>query len=247
MKSVSIVIPAYIRNQYLFQLTHECLSGVEKSHGTNNCEIILVDDGSDKKWIELLKRLHSSVIFIHNDKNLGFAKTINNGIRNAKNEWILLLNNDVQILQGDWLVRLVNTTEQLNYDISAPKQSILNETYNYILDIDRHKYKEDKCFSYPVGWATLIRRQVFEEVGLYPENFGIGFWEDVAFAYIIKNKYPKFKIGIIEGIDKIKLFHKEHQTFKAENINLFEQYNKNREIFLDIIVNKKQLDLPKLK
>jgi GT2 family glycosyltransferase len=246
MKNISIVIPAYIRQQQLFQMTHSCLVGVEQSHGINNCEIILVDDGSDKKWIDLLKKLHPLVNFIHSDRNYGFAKAVNAGIRNSKNEWIVLLNNDIQILQNDWLVRLINAAELYNYDIVSPKQSILDETYNYILDIDRHKYREDKCFSYPVGWCLGVKKKVFETAGILPEDFGIGFWEDTAWSYVVKNKYPQFKIGIIDGIDKIKLLHKEHQTFKTENIDLLEQYNKNRKMFLEMMLGKKEMILPKL-
>jgi len=246
MNNVSIVIPAYIKKQYIFELTNKCLDGISKTNGINMCEVILVDDGSDIKYINFLKKMYSFVKFISHNQNLGFAQAVNTGIKNSKYELILLLNNDVQILENDWLVRFVNASQQYSYDISSPKQSMLDEKFNYIEDARRNKYSEDKCFCYPVGWCLLVKKQVFKEVGLLPLNFGIGFWEDTAWAYIIKNNYPQFKIGIIEGIDKAKLLHVEHQTFRAENIDISEQYSKNRKIFLEIIQNKKLPILPKI-
>mgnify|MGYP001571892669 FL=1 len=243
MKNVSIVIPVYITKNNIFQLTNKCLSGITTSHGINQCEVILVDDGSDQKYIGFLKKIYPFVKFIHNDKNLGFAAAVNAGIKSAKYDSILLLNNDVEILNSEWLVRLVNATNEFGWDISSPKQSWLNEQYEYVPDANRHKYKEEKCFCYPVGWCVLVKKSVFEKIGIFPTDFGVGFWEDTAWAYEAK-KY--FKIGIVDGLNGKYLLHKEHQTFKAENINILEQYKKNREIFLKFIKGDLTLNFPKL-
>lgn len=245
MKPVSIVVPVFIRNQHTFKLTNELLSGLLKTHGINNVEIFVVDDGSDQKWINALKKLYPTMInFLHHDKNQGFAAAVNTGIRASKSEWVLLLNNDVQIIQQDWLTYFLNETKRLDLSVAAPKESWLDNNWQYIPDAHRHCCHPN--FKYPVGWALLIKREIFKIVGLIPQDFSNGFWEDTLWSFEVKNNHPNFKIGIIDGIDRIKLFHKEHQTFHAENINIAEQYRKNRELFLEFVNGKRKIELPKL-
>ena len=245
MTPVSIVVPVFIRNQTTFKFTVDVLSGLSKTHGINDAEIFIVDDGSDQKWISALKKLYpNNVKFLHHEVNKGFAAAVNTGIRASKKEWVLLLNNDVQILQFDWLIRFIGETEKMQFSIAAPKESWLDSNWQYIPDTHRHCCQP--AFKYPVGWALLIKREVFQEAGLIPGGFASGFWEDSLWAWIVQNKYPKFKIGIVSEIDRIKLFHKEHQTFRAENIDISAQYEKNRELFLEFISGKKKIELPKL-
>jgi len=79
------------------------------------------------------------------------------------------------------------------------------------------------CWSY-------IPDQDYDEVGLIPEDFGKGFWEDVLFSY--RSKQSGFKLGITE---KTGVQHLYHATFKAEGFDLAKEYQNKREIFLDII------------
>lgn len=245
IKNVSIIIPAYIIKADVFKLTKNLLDNLFfKTKHINNCEIILVDDGSNINFIIFLRRFFSKLKIISNGKNLGFAAAVNAGIRESKNDLILLLNNDVEILESGWLVNLINGMNYFKADIVAPKQSMLDDKYEYIPDVKIKQYIKEKYFTYPVGWCLLVKRDVFSKVGLLPLNFGIGFWEDTAWFFNIKNNYPDIKIHIVEHIYKNQINHIEHATFKSLNINITEQYNHNRKIFLDIISGKIQLNLP---
>jgi glycosyltransferase involved in cell wall biosynthesis len=246
MKKVSIIIPALIKNHNIFMMTKELLDGLFKTKGIADCEIILIDDGSDPKFVKSLGKMFKQIKIIGNKKNLGFAKSINNGIRASKNDLILLLNNDIRILEKGWLKNLINGMEYFGWDIASPKQSILDNKCDYVPDIERKFYKEEKLFCYPVGWCLLVKRKVFEEVGLLPVNFGIGFWEDTAWFFMIKNKFKHIKYGIVENIDKIQIQHAEHTTFRAEGIDISEQYKRNRKIFIEWVRGEKRLNVPKL-
>lgn len=248
MANLSIVVPVYITpKNTMFGPTVEFLSNLLfKTKGIGEHEIVLVNDGSDDKYMQIIKKRFGRLKIISNATNMGFAKAINNGVNNCIGEKILLLNNDIEILESGWLVNLLNGMEHFGADIVAPKQSMLDKDYEYIPDAKRSYYKSKKCFCYPVGWCLLINKKVFRDVGLLPINFGIGFWEDTAWIYTVINKYPQFSIHIIDGIDKVQIRHKEHQTFKSLGIDINSQYIKNRDIFIKGITGKILFEMPKL-
>jgi len=220
MKKVSIVIPVY--NQ--MKVTIDCLRDLVKTYGVET-EIIVVDDGSKEPISKAIPKLFPQVKVLTNEKNLGFAKTVNRGIREAQHNLICLLNNDIRLPNPKWLSTMVQSMDE--FDMTAPAGGRMDSNWNY--QPGEAKTRAER-FSYLVGWCLLVKREVFDKVGLMPENFGRGFFEDVLFSH--RAKGAGFKLGITEGTNVQHLYH---TTFKAEGFNLAEEYNKKREIFLDII------------
>jgi len=60
-------------------------------------EIILVDNASNDRSIEYVKKSFRSVKIIENGRNLGFAEGNNVGLRSAEGDYIVVLNNDTQV------------------------------------------------------------------------------------------------------------------------------------------------------
>lgn len=87
----SIIIPTI--NQVT--LVDQCISTFKKYHNKREYEIIVVDDGSTKAVKEKLKKLESIDRLILNNENLGFSKSINKGISNARGDIVILCNNDI--------------------------------------------------------------------------------------------------------------------------------------------------------
>ncbi len=109
-KLISIIVLTF--NQ--LETTKQCVDSLIK-YTQNPYELIFVDNGSTdgtKKWIEEFGRLHTdfNCRTIFNKKNLGFAKANNQGIRIAKSDHIVLLNNDTILTEG-WLSGLINCAE----------------------------------------------------------------------------------------------------------------------------------------
>jgi O-antigen biosynthesis protein len=50
------------------------------------------------------------VTVIHNTRNLGFPRAINQGLREARGEYLVLLNNDA-VVTDDWLEQLIELAE----------------------------------------------------------------------------------------------------------------------------------------
>ncbi len=85
------------------QLLKSCLESIVNSQPSNvQIEIIIVDNGSSDGSREYLKKIVNGQSFgvIFNDRNLGFAKAVNQAIDIAKGKHVLLLNPDARIQAG---------------------------------------------------------------------------------------------------------------------------------------------------
>lgn len=222
--NVSVVIPVY--NQ--LKVTLDCLRDLINTYGVS-IEIIVVDDGSKEKISAVVPRLFPQVKLIRSEENCGFAPTVNKGIRAASHDKICLLNNDIRLPNPKWLKIMVESLQ--DFDLTAPAGGRMDSDWNY--QPGEATRRGDK-FAYLVGWCLLVKRDVFDTVGLIPEDFGHGFFEDVLFSY--RAKKAGFKLGITEGTGVQHLYH---TTFKAEGYDLAKEYNEKRTIFLDIIRKKK--------
>lgn len=76
-------------------------------------EVLLVDNGSTDNSLEIAGKYEVKIIA--NKENLGFAKGINQGIKESKGEFILPLNNDV-VLDKEYienLVKIINSDNKI--------------------------------------------------------------------------------------------------------------------------------------
>lgn len=102
------------------------------NHQSLVTEIIVVDNGSTDKPVEMVKSLpttnHQSPItlrLITNEENLGFAKGNNIGIKEAKGEYIMLLNSDTIVKEGA-IEKLLETFTKQADNVGAISPLLLN-------------------------------------------------------------------------------------------------------------------------
>ncbi len=93
---VSIIIINY----NTFQLTCNCISSVIEKTTSINYEIILVDNASTECDAEKFKTLFPKIKLVKSETNIGFSKGNNLGIKNAKGDFILLLNSDTKLMEN---------------------------------------------------------------------------------------------------------------------------------------------------
>ena len=78
-------------------------------------EIVIVDNGSDEATHAVLEGLAADgddVRIVYNGRNLGFGGGMNVGMRHARGDVVVLLNNDVVVTQG-WLEDMVGASAAL--------------------------------------------------------------------------------------------------------------------------------------
>lgn len=90
---VSIVVANWQGEQYLAR----CLSSLQISARRSGFpfEIIVVDDASSDRSLQIIRDSFPSVRLVPNRENQGFARTINRGARAARGPVLLLANNDI--------------------------------------------------------------------------------------------------------------------------------------------------------
>ena len=92
---VSVIILNWNGKNYI----RSCLDKVLLQN-YSNMEIIVVDNASDDGSAELIRRSYPSVDLVENKQNLGFGGGNNIGIRRAKGDYVLILNNDAELDEG---------------------------------------------------------------------------------------------------------------------------------------------------
>jgi len=90
---LSIVIVSYNVRHYLDQ----CLASVQKALAGIEAEVFVVDNASADDTMTCLPPRYPWVTFIANDENLGFARANNVAIRQARGQYVLLLNPDTTV------------------------------------------------------------------------------------------------------------------------------------------------------
>ncbi|MCX7884025.1 MAG: glycosyltransferase, partial [Caloramator sp.] len=96
---VTIIIPNYNN----IELLKKTLNSIYKYY--NDIKTIVVDNNS-KEDVQKIIKCFKNVEFIKLDKNYGFAKAVNEGIKSSDSEFVVLLNNDVEVEKG-WLENLL--------------------------------------------------------------------------------------------------------------------------------------------
>lgn len=153
-------------------------------------EVIIVDNASGKEDVIKLDLSDEYVSLIRNDKNLGFAGGNNVGIRQAKGEYILLLNNDT-VVAPDFMTHMVHTFETYpKVGAVSPKIRYFDQpdTIQYAgfsemnpftmrmhaigyQEKDEGQYNTPRYTPFAHGCAMMVPRAVIEEVGEMPETY----------------------------------------------------------------------------
>ena len=188
---VSIVILTFNQLEY----TIKCVESIEK-HTPEPYEIIFVDNGSSDGTRDYLKgyaKNHDNVVLILNDENKGFAGGNNQGIAQAKGNYIVLLNNDV-VVTDHWLERLIAHLEihpdigmvgPMSNAVSGP-QLVPNVSYGDNMKA-MQRFARDFTAGYAgksaeimrlVGFCLLIKKEVIDVIGGLDENYVSGNYED---------------------------------------------------------------------
>lgn len=197
------------------KITEECLNSIKKQT-FKNYEIILVDNASTDGSLEYLKKKFPKISLIQNKENYGYAKGNNIGIKKAKGEWILILNNDI-ILDKNFLKELdkhKNKADILgtkNYFYDKPKiiwaiGSKFNKftmRANLIANKMQDSKEIDKMkIDHAVGSVMLVNKKVFEKAGHLNEDYFV-YFEETEFQ--LRAQEHGFKIS---WIPSAKLWHK---------------------------------------
>lgn len=185
------------------QLTRQCIDSVHKNT-SGPFEIIAVDNGSKKQEIEELREMLKSGkigLLIENGENIGFAAANNQGIRQAKGDYIFLLNNDTLVPKG-WLKKLVSHAESdktigivgTNLIASKEDKSVYGGAYVGISGSVKHRGTQGKNSEVEQvgGAAFFFKRKLFDSIGELDEGFSPIYFEET--DYCARARKAGFKV-----------------------------------------------------
>lgn len=179
--------------------TIACLDSINKLQINGlNTKVILVDNGSKlKAQSAKLKTTAQNSKLITNDKNLGFAAGVNIGIRETlkdkQTDFVLILNNDT-ILPPNFLQELLKNpvditapvikfqwNEKWKYDFGGKIDWNIGRTYHLESNSLAMKQFNHETIDYVSGCCMLIKREVFDKIGLFDEKYFF-YFEDADFC-----------------------------------------------------------------
>ena len=234
--SVSIIIPVFNK----IELTLQCLNSLNEINSQNIFEVIVVDNNSTDGTNEILNKVKDSLKYelkiIQNSSNLGFAKANNIGIKSAKYDNILFLNNDT-IAEIDFLNKPVEILNSKNIGavgikLLYPDRLIQhaglafggNKLAQHIFNFYPSHYPPanfSKEVSAITGACFFIKKSLFEKLGGFDEAF-INGQEDIDLCMKIKSLGLKIWYSPDAWI-----YHLESQS-----ANRLEKAFQNRQLFL---------------
>lgn len=187
--SVSIIVVTYNN----LALTAQCLESLARNTCWPEYQVIVVDNGSQDAtalYLTALRDRMPGLEVILNAQNLGFAAANNQGLRQARGDILVLLNNDTVVPKG-WLKPLVQALQDTTVGMVGPvTNNVGNEAriqvdYSDIADLqpfaDRHSAAHaGQSFDIPMlaMFCVALRRDVMNTVGELDEQFGVGLFED---------------------------------------------------------------------
>jgi hypothetical protein len=224
------IIYTIILNRNGYQDSKECIQSLLQAT-YKNFIIVLVDNGSNTNEAELLENEFPAIKAIRIEKNLGFSGGNNIGIKYSLEQnadYILLLNNDTTVERNFLEPLLEKMLQDKQVGIVAPQINYYSEPNRVwsaggkirkirasgFADSDKLEprlSKKDRGVDFVSGCCMLIRREVFEKVGTFDENYFL-YVEDTDFCYrVIKAGY---KICLTP---KSKIYHKVNSSTKKNN------------------------------
>lgn len=169
MSRVSVIIPSYNRAHTLARALDSVLAQTRPPE-----EIIVIDDGSSDATEALVRETYPQVIYLH-QANRGVSAARNRGIRQARGEWIALLDSD-----DEWLPDKLATQMELLQ--RRPGHRLIHSDEIWIRNgvrvnpMKKHAKSGGRIFQQCLPLcaispsAAMIHRDLFAEMGLFDEN-----------------------------------------------------------------------------
>ncbi len=188
-------------------------------------EVIVVDNASTQDEASIISERYPQVKVIRSHQNLGFAGGNNIGIKAAKGQYILLINNDTYFKEYniDALINRLESSDKIG--IVCPKLrfawanhpiqfagytplspiTIRNQAIGFG-ESDHGQYDTAHPTPYAHGAAILVKREAMDKVGLMPECYFL-YYEELDWSMMFT------RAGYEIWYDPAcTVYHKESQT-----------------------------------
>jgi GT2 family glycosyltransferase len=248
---LSIIIVNYNVKYFL----EHCLQSVYEALQNVEAEVFVVDNASKDDSVQMLKQRFPQVKLIVNTQNVGFAKANNQAIREAKGQYILLLNPDT-IVQRDTFEKCIAFMDA-HPDAGGLGVKMIDGSGTYLPESKRGfpspwvafckafgltaLFPRTKLFAgYYLGHLNsdethavevlagafmMMRREALDKTGLLDETFFM-YGEDIDLSYrIIKAGYKNYYYS------ETRIIHYKGESTKKGSLNYVKMFYQAMIIF----------------
>lgn len=227
---VSVIIP----NKDEKETLQACLESLKKNTTYKNFEIIIVENNSTSADIfeyyrELAKE--DNIHLLKWKKEFNYAAINNFGVRHAKGEYLLFLNNDVTAITPEWMEEMLGVCQRQEVGAVGAKLIYPDHTIQHAgcvigiggiaghlfvdMPADRtgylHKASLMQDMSAVTAACMMMKKSVFEKVGGFTEELAVAFNDVDLCLKVRKEKY------LVVYDPYAQLFHMESKTRGAED------------------------------
>lgn len=213
---VSIIIPVYNRELYIA----ECLNSVISQEFDHSYEIILIDNGSTDRSLDISRNILNnceipSKIIVQKN-NLGASNARNKGIKNASGKYIVFLDDDDWISKNhlNCLYRAISNNDfaftglaKIDESKNIVNESIIDSSSITTIDLIKLELTMRITFSF---CQLMYSRDLIKEFFVEGDIYG----EDTDFA--LKNLINGQNVGICSDITYFYRQHNDSSINKAD-------------------------------
>ena len=189
---VSIIIPTKDH----VELLADVIASIYEKTTYNNYEILILNNNSEEEktyqYFEKVQKEHSNLQVIEASYEFNWSKLNNHGIREAKGDVFIFMNNDMSVITEDWMDRLVEKAVQQGKGVIGGLLLYEDDTIQHagvvvgICGYADHIYKGMKPVHYGspfispmvtrnvtacTGALMAVSRKTIEKIGNFDEDF----------------------------------------------------------------------------
>jgi len=203
---VSIIIPTYNGENYIKETIDSCLN---QSH--KNIEVIVGDDCSSDKTVEILQSYGDEINLTINKTNQGIAKNLNNMTLGLESDYFIFLGHD-DILPVEHIEIMISEFDKDTVAVHCNSMGIdengnktkLNRSNSIQIEKTNNCMFELSIDNFISSCGMLHRTDIFQKLNGWSERYKqYGEW-----LYYIK----ELEFGNIKYTTKTKAFYRRHDT-----------------------------------
>ena len=225
---ISIIIP----NKDQVESLDKCLESIEKSSYKNYETIIVENNSTEDETFAYYKKIESDKIrIVYWSDEFNYSAINNFGVKHARGDYLLLLNNDVEVITTDWLEELTANCQRKDVGIVGARLYYPDDTIQHagivigiggvagalFVGMPRmftgylHKAAIQQDLSAVTAACMMVKRSVYEELGGLEEELKVAF-NDVDFCLRAREK------GYLVVYDpNVELYHFESKSRGTED------------------------------
>ena len=183
-------------------------------------KVIIIDNSNSEK-LQLIIKDYNNINLIRSSKNLGYGKAVNLGILQSNTYFVLTISPDILLDESSieiLFTTFINNIDNIGllgpslYDANMKRRT--NGTISYIKKLKGHKIfnsinnipEGNICCEYLVGCCYLIKRDFFNFIGGFDEDFFMYFEDNDLCDRILQNN------KLIMEVPSSKFIHLENSS-----------------------------------